>query len=171
MSPLIASNAVLSGLWLYWRTKCEVRAMPRRRDIDPVDMPPHLLPHLQLVERVGARFRYRLTGTAIVDAYSRELTGLFIDEVLPPSRREVAERHYARVFDTGRPIFVRNSYTTATSVELIATRIMLPLSEDGATVSLVLMAQIFEYSTDVAARLGMDSAIDPGLDQVELLAA
>jgi hypothetical protein len=170
MSPLLADNAILSGLWRYWRAKCGPRRMPRRRDIDPVDMPPHLLPHLQLVERVGARFRYRLTGTAIVDAYSRELTGLFTDEVLPPSRREVAERHYAQVFDAQQPIFVRNRYTTATNVELIATRIILPLSDDGETVSLVLMAQIFEYKTDVAARLGMDLAIDPSYDQVELLA-
>lgn len=171
MSPLIADNAVLSGLWRYWLAKRGALAMPRRRDIDPIDMPPQLLPHLQLVERVADRFRYRLTGTAIVEAYKRELTGLFVDEVMPPARREVAERHYAQVFESRRPIFVRNAYTTAAHVELVATRIMLPLSEDGEAVSLVLMGQTFEYGTDFAARLGMESALDARIDHVEPLAA
>jgi hypothetical protein len=169
--PLIADNAILSGLWVYWDAKRGAQAMPRWRDIDPGEMPPRLLPHLQLVERVGGRFRYRLTGTAIVDAYARELTGLFVDEVLPPQRREVAERHYALVYDKRQPIFVRNQYTTASSVDLVVSRIVLPLSDDGTAVSLLLMAQTFEYSTEFTARLGMDSAIDPRFDQVELLPA
>src|SRR5690348_17873717 len=64
----LARDEVLSGLLAYWRGKLRGRAMPRRADIDPAEIP-RLLPHLQLVERIDGRYRYRLAGTAIVAAY------------------------------------------------------------------------------------------------------
>jgi hypothetical protein len=169
MSGPLTDNEVLSALWAYWRDKRQDRAMPRRRDIDPAEIP-RLLPHLQLVERAAdGRFRYRLTGTAVVEAYGQELTGAFVDEVIPPHRRAVAERHYALAFDSGRPIFVRNKYTTPNGAELMVTRVILPLSEDGRAVNLLLMGQTFEFGSRRAARLGAESMIDTRLDQVEFL--
>src|SRR5579859_7193622 len=106
VSPLIADNAVLSEFWRYWDRKRGERISARWRDIDPCEIP-RLLPHLQIVERVApsGRYRFRLTGTAIVEAYGRELTGCYVDEVIPEPRCAVAEGHYSLVYDTHRPVF------------------------------------------------------------------
>ena len=50
----------------YWRCKASGKALPRRADIDPLDIP-KLLPHLMLVEGSSVcRYRYRLIGTEAV---------------------------------------------------------------------------------------------------------
>ena len=95
--PVIAENPVLSAFWTYWHRKRAGRAAPRRLDIEPTEVP-QLLPHIQLIDRVGDRFRYRLCGTAIVEAYGRELTGKFLDEVIPTHRRQIAEQHFELVY-------------------------------------------------------------------------
>ncbi|ANK80533.1 MAG: hypothetical protein TEF_06770 [Rhizobiales bacterium NRL2] len=68
----------------YWRSKAEADRPPARRDIDPMELAPALLPHIGLIDVVrdgGAlRFRYRLIGTAMVDLFGEDFTGTFADE-------------------------------------------------------------------------------------------
>ena len=163
----LARDRVLSGLLSYWRSKLAGRAMPRRADIEPTEIP-QLLPNLQLVDRVDGRFRYRLAGTAIVAAYGGELTGRFVDEIIPPGRRAVAERHYTMVYESMRPLFVRNKYTTTRDVDIVASRVILPLSEDGTSVSMLVMAQTFEYGAEVRVAIG-DAVLAPYSGVVEFL--
>ena len=163
----LARDEVLSGLLAYWRSKRAGRAMPRRADIDPTEMP-RLLPHLQLVERVGGRYRYRLAGTAIVAAYGSELTGKFVDEIIPSARRAVAERHYDTVYETKRPLFVRNKYATTRAIEIVASRVIMPLSENGSDVSMMVIAQTFEYGAELRPLFG-DAELAPYEGVVEFL--
>ncbi|HEV2548880.1 MAG TPA: PAS domain-containing protein [Stellaceae bacterium] len=166
----IEADPVLSALWRYWDEKRTARVMPRRRDLDPPLEIPRLLPHLLLVERAEGRFRWRLAGTAVVDAYGQELTGRFIDEVISAARREAANRHYATVFETARAIFVRNRYTSRNATDFVVSRILLPLSaEDEDTVHLLLQAQTFQLGSAYAARLGTDFTIDVNLDEIKFL--
>jgi hypothetical protein len=68
-------HSKLQQLYAYWDGKRAGRAMPRRSDIDPLEIK-NLLPLILIVERVGLRaFRYRLVGTSIVDASGVEITG------------------------------------------------------------------------------------------------
>jgi hypothetical protein len=163
----LARDQVLSALLAYWRSKLAGRAMPRRADIEPTEIP-QLLPHLQLVDRVDGRYRYRLAGTAIVAAYGNELTGKFVDEIIPPGRRAVAEGHYNTVYQSKRPIFVRNKYTTTRDIDIMASRVILPLSEEGATVSMVVTGQTFEYGAPVRALIG-DAVLAPYAGVVEFI--
>lgn len=165
---VIANNTMLFALWAYWRDKRGSRSMPCRGDIDPTEIP-RLLPNLQLVERIDGRFRYRLSGTAIVAAYGRELTGKFVDEVIPRHRLAIAEMHYTTVYETRRAIFVRNKYTTTKSIDLIASRCVLPLSEDDRNVTMLLMAQTFEHGLHVVAGLASGSTLAPYLGEIEFL--
>jgi hypothetical protein len=166
----IADDRVLSALWRYWEEKRGSRPLPCRRDLDPVDIP-SLLPHLMLVERTAeGRFRYRLAGTAVIQAYGRELTGRLIDEVIPEPRRVIAQRHYTTVFTAARPIFVRNRYTAPNATDFVVSRIMLPLAtEAGDVVHLVLIGQTFEYSSAFVQRLGGNLTIDTAFDRIEFL--
>ncbi len=164
----LARDKVLSALLDYWRSKLAGRAMPRRADIEPTEIP-QLLPHLQLVDRVDGRFRYRLAGTAIVAAYGSELTRRFVDEIIPPPRCAVAEAHYNTVYETKRPIFVRSKYTTTHDIDIVASRVILPLSEDGTTVSMLVMAQTFEYGAEVRVAIADDAVLAPYSGVVEIL--
>ena len=55
--------------------------MPRRADIDPIEIP-KLLPHVMLVENAGGRYRYRLIGTENERAHGINATGCYLDDVL-----------------------------------------------------------------------------------------
>ena len=76
----------LRALFGYWREKRGDGTMPARADLDPLEIPT-LLPIVGLVDVLdgGARFRYRLVGTEIVDVDGHDATGRFLDEVLPDS--------------------------------------------------------------------------------------
>ena len=77
--PLGCKRRVIA-LYNYWVQRCAGRPMPRRADIDPVDMPEHL-PGLLLidVEGVSARglgiYRYRVVGTREVANRKFDPTG------------------------------------------------------------------------------------------------
>ena len=67
----------------YWRRKAAGRAMPRRADIDPTEIP-KLLPDVMLVDVLPQRrYRYRLIGTENTQAHGINATGRYLDEVLP----------------------------------------------------------------------------------------
>ena len=66
----------------YWTLCRGKRAMPRRADIDPAEIP-HLLPNVFLVdiERAPFRVRYRVVGTNAVELQGRDFTGQYLDEM------------------------------------------------------------------------------------------
>ena len=51
MSPIIDDR--LRQTYEYWRGKAGARPLPSRSDIDPVEIP-RLLPHIMLVDVIGA---------------------------------------------------------------------------------------------------------------------
>src|ERR1700691_1946571 len=67
----------------YWLRKAAGRKLPRRRDIDPIEIP-KLLPDVMLVDvEPDGRYRYRLIGTENTQAQGITATGRYLDEVLP----------------------------------------------------------------------------------------
>jgi hypothetical protein len=141
------SDQILDPAFDYWQAKCGARAMPRRRDIDPTEIPARLLPNLQITELIdgGARIRYRLTGTAIVDAYGVDLTGKYFDEAFSGTRLDYVKANYRRVSSERRPLLVCNPYVSARNVKLVCTRLIMPLSEDDRNVNQCLTAMSFHF--------------------------
>ncbi|MBV9828470.1 MAG: PAS domain-containing protein [Alphaproteobacteria bacterium] len=141
-------DPVLSAALEYWRRKRGARTMPARRDIDPIDMPAEILPYLQIIEVLedGRRFRYRLIGTALVEAFGSDYSGTYPEEVLSPARADFIEQVYRRVHETKRPLFSRNKYVMQDNPSaLMANRVYLPLSNDEVTVNFILGALSFDY--------------------------
>src|SRR4051794_22256526 len=143
-------DPMLSTFYRYWEACCGSRAVPRRSDIDPSDIRA-LLPNLQLVDVVdrGQRFRFRLVGTAIVTAYGDEMTGRFFDEIMPPDRLARALGYHRLVCETKRPVYVRAAYATFENGEIVARRIIAPLSNDSISVNMTIAVQSFDYSSPV----------------------
>src|ERR1700736_619243 len=81
------ADPVLRAALAYWEGKRGDRPMPQRGDIDPDELRP-VLSHLQITEVIdgGSRFRYRLVGTAIVEAFGAEFTGRYVDELMSGER-------------------------------------------------------------------------------------
>lgn len=139
------SDRILGPAFDYWETKRGTRAMPRRCDIDPTEIP-HLLANLQITDLLeGGRIRYRLVGTAIVNAYGAELTGKYFDQVFSKKRLDYVNANYALTCRERRPLFVCSRYTSTRRVELICTRMVMPLSPDDCTVTQCLTAMTFHY--------------------------
>ena len=113
--------------------------MPCKRDIDPTEMLLQLLPNLQMIEVIegGERFRYRLVGTALVEAYGEEFTGKCSDELLSGERLRFNNEMYRAVCTSKAPLFAYNKYKSRRDIEFAAHRIYMPLSEDGVNVHFI----------------------------------
>lgn len=147
------ADPILGPAYQYWQAKCGTRAMPRRRDIDPIEFP-RLLPYVQLTELVGQRIRYRLVGTAIVDNYGGELCAKYFDEVFSGQRLRFIEANYRMMCERRQPVLVCNRYFSRRSTPLICVRLVMPLSEDGATVDRCFTAMNFQHPGDASQWFG-----------------
>jgi hypothetical protein len=138
----------LEQAYEYWRRKAAGRKLPRRRDIDPIEIP-KLLPDVMLVDvETNGRYRYRLIGTENTQAQGVTATGRYLDEVLPgPEYRN----HVLALYDEAvREKQALYSECLFLSPERLAperhTKVLfMPLSEDGETVNMVFVLQIFLY--------------------------
>src|SRR5579872_5062410 len=132
----------------YWRRIAAGRAMPARKDLDPVDIP-RLLPHVMLVEVEGpGRFRYRLIGTAIAQEQGVNATGRFVGEAIKnPEYRAHGLGLYEQCVHDHRPIYSESLFLSSEggAVERHTKAVFLPLSDDGVTVNRVFVAQVFDY--------------------------
>lgn len=142
-AAVITDARLLAG-YEYWRGKAADRAMPRRTDIDPTEIP-KLLPHVRLVDVVGpGRYRYRLVGTAAQALHGSNPTGRLVHEVLsgPIGKRIVAVYDECAVM--GRAIYFEAEFLNLDGAGCHRrSKVMFtPLSEDGRKVSQVLVFQV-----------------------------
>jgi hypothetical protein len=170
MSGDWADDPILSEMLRYWHRKRGVRAMPARRDIDPTEIP-KLLPHIRLTEILDGctRFRYRLVGTAIVEAYGAGFTGKFTDELYSGERKAYVEGNYHLIHARKRPMFLRSRYVTLKGYDIIANRLMAPLSSNGVDVNMVIAALTFGYDSPLLDMTMHDAALDLVENHLEML--
>jgi hypothetical protein len=130
----------------YWRAKRAGRSMPRRSDIDPADIPT-LLPNILITEMLeeGTRYRYRLAGSAVTEAFGRSLTGQYVDEIMTGPYREFITRLYRDIYLDRRCIFCESRYANGVKHGLSTKRLFMPLSNDDRVVDQVLIVQTFQY--------------------------
>jgi hypothetical protein len=154
----------------YWQRKRGGRAMPRRRDIDPTDIP-HLLPHILIVEAVdgGVRYRYRLVGTAIVHTFGLDMTGKHTDETSTGERRAFVREYYDAVRRNRRPAYVRSRYLTRPGVDITANRMLAPLSPDDESVNQIICAVAFDIAPPNETGIRRTDQIDPRASRIELI--
>jgi hypothetical protein len=135
-------NPQLQAVHRYWLARCDGSKLPPRRAIDPIDLKPHL-PNMLLVDvtRDPLRFRYRLFGTGLVALYDREMTGKYVDEIKSDSLRAAAVRAYIEVIERHAPVFSALAFVVD-DYRITYDRVLLPLAEDGHTVSMVMGAMI-----------------------------
>ena len=132
----------------YWRGKAAGRAMPRRADIDPIEIP-KLLPDVMLVDVLPhGRYRYRLIGTENAQAHGINATGRYLDEVLPgPEYRDHVIALYDECVGSRRVLYSECLFMSPRqrAPERHTKVLFMPLAEDGETVNMVFVMQVFFY--------------------------
>ncbi len=159
--PFQDADSRLRKVYDYWQQKRGVRAMPARRDIDPAELV-SVLPHLILVDvEPGPRFRYRLFGTAVVEAFGSDPTGQYIDVVMVGAYKAFLLGLYNDLVVSKKPVYSTSIYGGKREAQLWTQRLMLPLSSDGETVDKVLAIQVFIHGSPLktlTVRLAQDKA-------------
>lgn len=139
MQCLSQENAIVLA---YWTEKAGKRPMPARRDLDPVldlrDLSKYLF--LVDVDEDGRGFRFRIVGTGLVDCLGTDVTGKRLDELAGDERYfSQMEEQFAAAVRTRLP--VRGEFclpSQFTNHEIPFERLLLPLSDDGSVVNMLL---------------------------------
>jgi PAS domain-containing protein len=141
---------LIKELLAYWERKRGMRLAPRRADIDPADLRMHL-PNIFMVDVLdgGGDFRYRLIGTAIVAGLGRDSTGKRLSELYHDRPKVLARllERFNLVLTQKRPVFTRGQVywlPDATIRRFVSGAV--PLSDDGATVNIVLVEMLLAWS-------------------------
>ncbi|MBO6562919.1 MAG: PAS domain-containing protein [Nisaea sp.] len=138
-SPLVREAYML------WDDKRGARPMPARADFDPVEMP-RLLASMILVdvEQPETRLKVRLAGTKIVDMFGSDYTGMYMDEIDFGDVREKVLGEYLLCATEKRPLFSDHSFRKINDYYHSIERVLLPLSNDGKTVNMLMAVLDFE---------------------------
>jgi hypothetical protein len=155
-------------LYEYWLAKRGSRPMPARGDLDPAEIP-LLLPHLLIVEKVADRLRYRLVGTAVVQEVGRDLTGDFVGfYVSEPGRAARMREIYERAFTRLQPVFAAGMFNLKFGATHNMSLLVLPLSDDGTHVNMVIASHAVRFDPDLRASRGWLKGMAFKVDIVEI---
>jgi hypothetical protein len=149
-AAIIADERLRKG-FEYWRQKAAGR-LPRRAEIDPVDIP-HLLPHVRLVDvEEAGRFRYRLVGSEARLHHATNPTGRYVDEALSPPAGPRIVALYEECVRERRPLYVEQEYVlpNGSGVRRLSKVLFTPIAEDGKNVSQVLVFHVVSAPSSTA---------------------
>lgn len=131
-------NTELQSLYRYWLNARSGPGMPRRVDIDPLEMV-RWLPHLYLVDVLpdGGYF-YRLAGEEIRHLYGCRVGGRRLEEVFDGTIRELKVNLLNRVRLDRRVVYCQNSFLNHSNAYATVDRLLLPLVDESDRVSQIL---------------------------------
>jgi hypothetical protein len=160
-------HANLRAFYAYWLTKRGGKRVPARADIDPVEIH-RFLPNIFMLDVIesGARFRYRLVGTAIGNAVG-DFSGRYVDEALPPPQYEVYREKYQRIVRELAVLYEVVRIVWHENPAVLFRRLMLPLSDDQATANILFGVGYYDYgdpgrrSPPAGARIDRVVRIEP----------
>jgi len=105
--------------------------LPAPGAFDILDVP-KLFGHLHLVDVIGdpARFRFRLFGTTIAEVGGRDLTGRWVDDIVPTAWKQAVVAAFQEPLRMRRPCYSRWDMD-GTRQPLTLHRLACPMSTDG----------------------------------------
>lgn len=123
-----------------WRARCRPGRLPSRADFGARELKPFLrnvvildvVPH-----QMRRRYLHRLVGSAIA-ARMGEMTGKFLDEILPPPVLEKTAAFFDAVIEQRCPLRAVNDYDLESISHTRGEIFLAPLADDGATPNMLL---------------------------------
>ena len=137
VDPPNLAQPVLRPVLDYWEGKRSGRKLPRRSDIDPLELKAYLS-HLFLVDVLpGAEFRYRLIGSAITERYGRNSTGRTVREIYAgaPLIAEWLTDMMSAVTRSARPVLASGPLAAIGKEHVVSESLHLPLADEAGSVT------------------------------------
>ena len=152
MPGILQGEPLLSAVWEFCAARRRGRPMLSRADIDPVEMPRFVLPYLVLFDVFdeGARFRWRLSGTAVVDRFGRDATGRFGEEILTGDYLAFVTSLTRHACLSRVPIYSHAVFRWQATQAMTTSRLYVPLGDDQAGVTQILGAHEFGTKASLA---------------------
>lgn len=136
----------LNALRDIWREKTKNKPIASRSDFDARTVKPFMrnMVILDVVQQPDGsrRYRQRYEGSAVVEVFG-EQTGRFLDEYIPTDRLARWVAGHDIIALSGRPLRFVINYNSPQISYLRSEVLMLPLSEDGETVNMVMAFNYF----------------------------
>jgi hypothetical protein len=147
----------------YWLNRRGSRSMPGRTDISPAQLKVQL-PYLLLADVIdgGADFRYRLVGTELRRFFRGEPSGKLMSEALAPFGAETVEttmKSYRAAIERRAPIRLTGAGSWYGQDLRFFDALLAPLSEDDATVNMILGTFLFVWDEKNEFRNPADSQL------------
>lgn len=140
-----ATDARIRRAVAYWQRKAAGRAIPDRRDMDPVEFP-DLLPYIVLWDVLpGGGYRCRLAGTRICELHGREMRGMTTAELHGAANASI-EREYDWTVRTRLPHFVERTMFWQEKSYRRYRRVLLPFSDGSEDVAIIM--NVASYDTE-----------------------
>jgi hypothetical protein len=131
----------------YWNEKRQGRFAPRRADLDPADLV-DVLPRIMLADvlRDPLDFHYRLSGTGILNVHGQEMTERRPRDLAPAEFGNLIYDHYCEAVRRRVPLMHLILLDTLDRSRSYV-RLLMPLSEDGAEVTMLFTVDSKEQNT------------------------
>ncbi len=128
----------------YWLTKHRDDRLPRRSDIDPLEVP-RLLKSLALLEVVGDAkdFVFILAGSRIDEAFGRTLKGVTLGDIRETVEMSPGAEQYGAAVRFRVPQYQQADLREYGKEHWAYRHLILPLSSDGERVDCLLMGAVF----------------------------
>lgn len=145
--------APVAEVFMYWDGLRGERAMPRRADFRPEAVPRHL-PAILLIDVEGIDesgvgiYRYRVVGTESVRLRGNDPTGKLVRDGFFWSSAEAAVAVYESVRTSGRHLYQTAEFVSPDGRWRSEHTLLLPFSQDGTTVTQVLVYSVARSSRE-----------------------
>lgn len=161
----LLSSTPLADCFGFWRSRRAGAAVPPKAAIDPVEMPPHIIPFLFLYERTGdGRFRCRLAGTSVCSAFQNDPTGRYLDEMILPTVKANRARLFGGVVERSLPVAYSGNVAEPGRTWIKFRRLMMPIAIKGTEADGIFGMVIFP---DYELRKSSPKLVDDGLPDLE----
>jgi len=147
--PLDDLTEEQAALLAYWRGLPATGGMPTWRDFELPSVPAQLLPSTLVIDMApkpeDCRFRY--WGTGMTRVHGADKTGQCPYDLQPPELGRRIREDHQQVCDSKQPSAGVYGFTSANSFQQMQKVLRLPLSDDGETVTQIVVC--IDYSEPV----------------------
>lgn len=149
-------------LYEYWQRQCQSGRLPSRHDLDPTEIP-SILRYLILADVVngGARLRFRLVGTEMVQFWGDDFTGQYLDEIMQGEYFDYINGLFQECIAQAAPVYSESIFRWNSGGVTPAKRLLLPYSDGGTEVELVVVCQVFEPGTNAPLQPATETGHSP----------
>src|SRR5688572_6831139 len=166
-------SEMIRALHRWWMSKCRAD-IPDRSEFDPADFK-RLLPYILItdIEHAPFRVRYRVVGTRVVEATGFNITGRYLDELMPTEPEAPWLDLYEQCCKGRGPVVGASTCTTTSGALFTHEFGLFPLRKDGTSVDQVLSIEDYGDLTSTLTDLveWRERAVEAALPKTYSLSA